>query len=107
MRSRFVVHIPGWIQDLMERLVSILKCGTKRNVFRMERSITGLIPPDGSKNLAIEKDPEPSLLLLSRSKTELPPTEESASLCLMYETKRWESLTVEMTSETEDEVPPE
>jgi hypothetical protein len=48
---------------------------------------------------------EPSLLLLSRSKTELPPTEESASLCLMCETKRWESLRVEVTSETEDEVP--
>ena len=62
---------------------------------------------DGSKNLGIEKDPEPSLLLLSRSKTELPPTEESASLCLTCETKRWESLTVEVTSETEDEVPPE
>jgi hypothetical protein len=33
--GRFVVHIPGWIQDLMERLVSILKWGTKRNVFRI------------------------------------------------------------------------
>ena len=61
---------------------------------------------DGSKNLEIEKDPEPSLLLLSRSKTELPPTEESVSLCLTCETKRWESLTVELTSETEDEAPP-
>jgi hypothetical protein len=39
--------------------------------------------------------PEPSLLVLSRSKTELPPTEESVSLCLTCETKRWESLTVE------------
>jgi hypothetical protein len=45
MRSRLVVNIPGWIQDLMERLVSILKWDTKRNVFRIERSITGLIPP--------------------------------------------------------------
>jgi hypothetical protein len=75
MRSRLVVHIPGWIQDLMERLVSILKWGTKRNVFRIERYITGLIHPqfswelrkDGSKNLEIEKDPELSLLLHSRS----------------------------------------
>jgi hypothetical protein len=33
----------------------------------------------GSKNLEIEKDPEPSLLLLSRSKTELSPTEESTT----------------------------
>jgi hypothetical protein len=42
---------------------------------------------------------------METKKTELPPTEESASLCQTCETKRWESLTVEVTSETEDEVP--
>ena len=47
-----------------------------------------------------------SLYCSIQDQAEHPPTVESASLCLTCETKRWESLTVEVTSETENEVPP-
>ena len=75
-----------------------------RKIYNWSRtsSFLGIQEKTGVKTWRLKKDPEPSVLLLSRSKTELHPTEASASLCLTCETKRWESLTVELTSETED-----
>jgi hypothetical protein len=53
----------------MERLVSILKWGTKRNVFRIERSITGLIPPVflGTKKRRVLKTGDTTALIVFTS----------------------------------------